>query len=227
MTLRSNRTKAKGLPVPRYEVIGIVGDVVNHLDARVEPTYYLPILDGQFDEVYMMLRTSVEPHSVTSAVREEIHRLNPDLPIFQVRTMDEVIGNSASDRQFSMLLFGAFASLAVLLAAVGLYGVLSYAVSQRRSEIGIRLALGAAVSDVRGMVLKQGMTPAIAGVAAGLLGAFFAAQIMKGLLFHVVPTDPLTFFLVPVFLLCVSALACYIPAFRATRIDPTVALRTE
>lgn len=221
------RKRVQGLPVPRYEVIGVVGDVVPHLDAPVQPTFYLPILDGGFDEVYMMVHTLGEPHSVTSAVREEIRRLNPDLPIFQVRTMEEVIGKSASDRQFSMLLFGSFAALAVLLAAVGLYGVLSYAVSQRKSEIGIRLALGASLSDVRSLVLKEGMRPAIAGIAAGLLGAFFAAQIMKGLLFRVVPTDPLTFLFVPVFLFCISALACYIPAFRATRIDPTVALRAE
>ena len=141
--------------------------------------------------------------------------------------MEEILGRSASDRQFSMLLFGSFAALALLLAAVGLYGVLAYAVAQRKSEIGIRMALGADKGDVSNLILKEGMKPAAAGIAAGLLGAFFTTQILKSFLFGTAPTDPLTFCLVPILLLGVAALACYIPAARAARIDPTVALRTE
>jgi putative ABC transport system permease protein len=217
----------KKRPVPRYQVIGVVGDVLKHLDAQVQPTMYVPLLDGRYTDIHLILHTSVEPHSVIGAVREEIHRLRPDLPLFQVRTMEEALGRSASDRAFNMLLLGAFALLAVLLAAVGVYGVLSYGVTQRTSEIGIRLALGAGNSAVRGLVLKQGMLPAAIGVGAGLLAAAAIVRVMRSLLFHVQPYDPLTFLLIPLFLLAISALACYLPALRATRIDPTVALRTE
>jgi predicted permease len=214
-------------PVRRYQVIGIVGDTVKDLDAKIQPTFYLPILDGDNDDVTLVLHTSVEPHSVTSAVRQEIHRLSPDIPLFKIRTMEEILGQSASDRKFSMLLFSSFAGLALLLAAVGLYGVLSYSVSQRRSELGIRLALGADPSSVRALVLKEGMKPAIVGVVGGLLGAVFAGQAMKSLLFGVAPSDPLTFALVPVVLLAITLLACYVPSVRATRINPADALRTE
>jgi macrolide transport system ATP-binding/permease protein len=220
-------SKAKGTPVPRYQVIGVVGDVLKHLDAKVQPTFYVPLLDGDFNDVYIVLHTAVEPHSVTADVREEIHRLRPDLPLFEVRTMQEALGNSASDRGFHMLLFGAFAALAVLLAAVGLYGVLSYGVTQRRGEIGIRLALGADNSAVRGLILKQGMLPASIGAAIGLVIAASLTRVIQSLLFHVDPFDPITFLLIPVFLLATSALACYVPAVRATHVDPTVALRTE
>ena len=220
----ANRT---GNPVRRYQVIGIVGDVLERIDAEVQPTVYIPLLDGDFNNIYAVFRTAAEPHSVTGAVREEIHRVQPDLPLFKVSTMEEALGRSASDRQFQMLLFASFALLAVLLAAVGLYGVLSYGVSQRRSEIGIRLALGANTSTVRGLILKQGMLPACFGVVAGLLAALFLAQVIKTLLFQVEPLDPLTFVLIPLFLLLVSALACYFPALRATRIDPAIALRVE
>jgi predicted permease len=219
--------KAKGEIIPRHEIVGIVGDVIKRLDAPVEPTVYRPILDGGFDQVYILVHTSVEPHSVTSAVREEIHRLDPDLPLFEVRSMEEVIGRSASNRQFSMLLFGSFAALAVVLAAVGLYGVLSYSVSQRKGEIGIRLALGAEPSNVRGMILREGLKPALAGLLAGLVGALFASRVIGSLLFGISATDPLTFILVPLLLLGISVAACTLPAVRATRIDPTEALRTE
>src|SRR5207248_5068145 len=161
---------------------------------------------------YIVLHTAAEPDSVTAAVREEIHHVRPDLPLFQVRTMEEALGRSASDRQFHMLLFGSFAALAVLLAAVGLYGVLSYGVTQRRGEIGIRLALGAGNSVVRGLILKQGMVPASTGVVLGLLIAASLTRVMQTLLFRVDAFDPITFLLIPVFLLAVSALACYLPA---------------
>jgi predicted permease len=216
-----------GKPVPRYQVIGVVGDVLKHLDKKIQPTFYVPLLDGHFNDIYIILHTTSEPHSVVGAVRAEIHRLQPDLPLFQVQTMEEALGQSASDHQFHVLLFGSFALMAVLLAGVGLYGVLSYGVSQRRSEIGIRLALGARSSDVRLLILKQGMVPAAAGVAAGLAFALLLARVMQSLLFHVDPFDPATFLLIPTFLIVICIFACYLPAVRATRIDPTLALRTE
>ncbi len=162
-----DKQKFKGNPVPRYEVIGVVGDVLSGIDQKITPTVYMPLLDGAWDQIYVLLHTAVEPHSIASPARSEIEKLNPDLAVFEVRTMDEIIGHSASDRQFSMLLFGSFAGLALLLAAVGLYGVLSYAVSQRKSEIGIRMALGASNSDVSRLVLSEGMKPAIAGIILG------------------------------------------------------------
>jgi predicted permease len=212
---------------PRYEIVGVVGDVPATLDADIEPTVYVPILDGKWDEVYFVLHTSVEPRSILPAVRAEIHRLDPDLPLFRIRTMQDILGYSASGRQFSMVLFSSFAGLALLLAAVGLYGVLSYSVSQRRGEIGIRLALGADRSNVRSLVLRQGMKPALIGIAAGLLGAIFAAQAIKTLLFNVTPADPITFAVVPLILFATTLLASYVPSARATRIDPATALRIE
>ncbi len=222
-----NKNKFNGNPVPRYEVIGVVGDVLSAIDGKITPTLYFSLFDGARDQVYVLLHTAVEPHSIIAAARNEIHKLNPDLAVFEVRTMEEIIGHSASDRQFSMLLFGSFAGFAVLLAAVGLYGVLSYAVSQRKGEIGIRMALGASHSDVSGLVLKEGMKPALTGIAVGIVGALFASRILQSMLFGITPLDPLTFTIVPPVLLAVAALACYLPAFRATRIDPTVALRVE
>ncbi len=222
-----NKNKFSGNPVPRYEVIGVVGDVLSSIDGKITPTVYVPLFDGAWDQIYVLLHTAVEPHSIIAAARNEINRLNPDLAIFKIQTMEEIIGHSASDRQFSLLLFGSFAGLAVLLAAVGLYGVLSYAVSQRKGEIGIRMALGASQSDVSGLVLMEGMKPALAGIGVGMVGALFASRILQGMLFGTTPLDPLTFVTVPPVLLAVAALACYLPAARASRIDPTVALRTE
>jgi predicted permease len=223
----AERNKRSGKPIPRYQVIGVVGDVLTQLDEKIQPAFYVPLLDGHYNDIYILLHTASEPHSVMGAVRAEIHRVQPDLPLFQVQTMEEALGQSASDHRFHLLLFGSFALLAVVLAAVGLYGVLSYGVSQRRAEIGIRLALGARSSDVTLLILKQGMLPAAAGVAAGVGSALLLARVIQSLLFHVDPFDPATFFLIPAFLVAVCACACYLPAVRAARTDPTVALRTE
>jgi ABC-type antimicrobial peptide transport system permease subunit len=161
------------------------------------------------------------------AVRNEIHRLDPGLAIYSIRTVDELMGRSTADRRFTMLLFAAFAALAVLLAAVGLFGVVSYAVSQRTTEIGIRMALGATRGDVSRLVVMQGLRPAIVGITCGVVGAALASQALRSLLFGVAPIDPLTFSLVPPLLLAVAGLASYLPARRATHVDPTLALRTE
>ena len=154
-----------------YEVIGVVGDVVGFLGRQPQPVFYRPLLDGGYGGATVLLHTSVPPRSVASAVVHEIHKLEPSLAIYDVRTMEEVLGRSATDRRFTMFLFGAFAGLAMLLAAVGLYGVLSYVVTQRRGEIGIRVALGARDSDVSSLIVWQGMKPALAGIAVGLLAA--------------------------------------------------------
>ena len=209
---------------PHFEIVGVVGDVVKHLDAPVQPTMYFPLANH---EAYIVMHTSGDPHSVASAARHEINALDHDLPVFEIRTMDEIIGHSAQNREFSVLLLGLFAALALGLAAIGLYGVLSYIVSQRTAEIGIRMALGAPSSEVRRLILVQGMKPALVGIAAGLIGAAFGTKLLSGLLFGIGAGDPLTFVSVPLVLLTVAVIACLIPAIRATRIDPTFALRRE
>src|SRR5207237_3170297 len=141
--------------------------------------------------------------------------------------MDELWNTSTAGRQFNMRLFAAFAGMALLLAGIGLYGLVSHSVSQRKAEIGIRMALGARSSDVNRMVLLQGLKPALAGVIIGVVAAAFATRILQSQLFGVTPADPITFVVVPLLLLTVAALACFLPAIRATRLDPTDALRAE
>jgi len=193
----------------------------------VTPTMYRPLLDVANSGAAILVRTAVAPESVLPALRQQVHQVDAGLVLSQPRTLEELVGRSTSDRRFTMGLFVAFAALAVLLAAIGLYGVVSYGVSQRTAEIGVRIALGATRADVSRLVVMQGLKPACAGVAIGLVGAAAAAQLLRTLLFGVVPTDPLTFALVPAALLAVAAVACYLPALRAARLDPTVALRTE
>jgi predicted permease len=221
------RERNQGMPAPRYEVIGIVGDVLPTLDSPVTPTLYRPMLDVANSGVSVLLHTSVEPRSLGNVARGAILELDPALAVFRVQTMEDQVGRSTADRQFTLLLFAAFAGLAVVLATVGLYGVVSYAVSQRRTEIGIRMALGATKSDVSQLVMMQGLKPVIAGAVLGLIAAAFASRILRTLLFGVTPADPLTFVLVPALLFAVAAAACYVPAMRAARQNPTVALRTE
>jgi len=144
-----------------------------------------------------------------------------------VRTTEEILDVAVQRREFSILLLSLFAGLALALAAVGLYGVLSYTVSQRTGEMGIRMALGANAGDVRGLILVQGMKPALAGIVAGIAGALFATRLMSSLLFHVSAMDQITFAAVAVSLIGVAIMACVLPAIRATRIDPTIALRRE
>jgi len=220
------RQMITGKPAPRHEIIGVVGDVPVALDAKIQPTMYLPIQNGA-DAMTVVLHSRMDPNGVVAAARREIEKMDPDLAVFDIRSMDQVLNSSTTDREFNVLLLGSFAALAVILAAVGLYGVLSYAVSQRRGEIGIRMALGANASEVSGWVLKQGMKPAIAGVVAGVIGALMLSRVLKSLLFGVTPLDPLTFVTTAGVLATAALLACAAPAWRATRVDPAVTLRQE
>ena len=221
------RAKLQGGPVVKYEIVGVVGDTVASLDRAPEPTLYRPLLDGDYGRATILLHTRVAPQAVADAALREIHGLDRSLAVFDVRTFEEALGRSAADRRFAMLLFGSFAALALLLASVGLYGVLSYTVTQRRGEIGIRMALGASQGHVSRFILWEGLKPALAGIAIGFGAALFVCRILRSLLFGIVPLDPLTFSVVPPLLVGVSVLACYLPALRATRVDPTVALRSE
>jgi len=221
------RSRIQGTPVPHYEVIGVVKEVLASLDAKPSPTLYRPLLDVANAGATVVLHTAGEPKSVITDARNEIQRIDPDLAVSRIQTMNELLSASTTGRQFNMVLFASFAGLALLLAAIGLYGLVSHSVSQRRAEIGVRMALGATASDVNKMVLFQGLKPAIWGVVIGLAAAAFAAQILRSQLFGVTPIDPLTFALVPMLLLAVAALACGPPTLYAIRLDPAVALRAE
>lgn len=193
----------------------------------VEPTVYMPLLDGDSNDVYIVAHTTRNPDTEIAALQKTIHRLDLSLPVHDVRTIQQIAAESTADRQFSLVLLSLFAGLALVLAAVGLYGVVSYAVSERTNEIGIRMALGATRTGISRTVLLQGMKPAITGIAAGLIGAAFLTSTLQTMLFGVDAVDPVTFTAVPLVLLGIVALACTLPAYRASRIDPLTALRVE
>jgi putative ABC transport system permease protein len=173
------------------------------------------------------VRTTVDPASLIAAARQQVLELDRDLPVFNVRTMEQVLANSVASYRQNTILLGLFAAVAFVLAAVGIYGVLAYDVAQRRHEIGIRLALGAQTRDVLKLVVGHGMALALLGTGLGLAGAFALTRWLKTLLFGVSTTDPRTFAGVALLLILVALLACWIPARRATKVDPLRALRHE
>ena len=175
----------------------------------------------------MIVKTSVEPYSLIGAIKNEIRAIDKDQPIAQVQTLNDKLSDSVAPQRFTLQLLGVFGLTALLLASAGIYGVMSYAVTQRTHEIGIRMALGAQLRDVLKLVVKGGMTLTLIGVVIGLGGAVALTRLMSRLLFGVTPTDPLTFVCVAVGLTLVAFMACYIPARRATKVDPMIALRCE
>jgi predicted permease len=212
---------------PRYEIVGIVGDVLISLDDTPQPTMYRPALQGLENTEYAVVDAPGDTRAVSERLRKAVGSLDPDIPAFQVRTMSQIIGESSRHRALTAALLGSFAALALILSAVGLYGVLSYLIAQRTAEVGIRMALGATRGVICRLVLVQGLGPALTGVVIGLLAAFGLARAMRGVLFGVAPADTLTFVSAPAILIIVAAAACIAPAWRATRVDPVIALRTE
>jgi predicted permease len=221
------RGRLQNVPVPKYQVIGVVGDVLASLESQPSPTFYRPVLDVANAGALVVLHTTVEPKSVIGPVQDEIHRIGSTLAINRIRTMEEILDASVAGRQFNMRLFASFAALAVLLAAIGLYGLVSHSVSQRTAEIGIRMALGASRSDVHSMIMRQGLKPVIVGVFIGLVAAGVAMRILRSQLFGVTALDPATFAVVPIVLLAVAVLASVLPAIRATRLDAKAALHAD
>ncbi len=213
---------------PWRTVVGLVPDVkYRSLEHEPEPEMYVPGAQSPMDWIYFVVRTEGDPVSLAPALRQQIASLDPNLPVFAVGTLEQLVTRSVGQRRFTMLLLGSFAALALLLAVVGIYGVMSYAVSRRTHEIGIRVALGAQRDDILKLVGGQGMALALLGVGLGLAGAFAVTRFLSSLLFGITPTDPLTFAGVAFVLAAVALLACYLPARRATRVDPMVALRYE
>jgi putative ABC transport system permease protein len=210
------------------EIVGIVGDVRHSgLDADVRSTIYWPYARNAYGGMALTIRTTGDTASVVSAIRKIVNQQDPDLALADITTMDEVVSRSVAQRRLMMVMLGIFAGAALLLSAVGIYGVIAYGVTQRTQEIGIRLALGAQRSDVLRMIVGQAAWLSLAGIAIGAAGAFALTRLMADLLFHVKPFDPVTFAAVAAILGLVALLAGYVPGRRATRVDPVVALRAE
>jgi putative ABC transport system permease protein len=217
---------------PWVTIVGVVGDVRQMgLDAPVKPEMYLPYKQVNyqpwFAPGYLVIRTSVEPTSLTAAVRREVYAVDPEQPVANVQTMAEILGEESQQRRVGMTLFAVFAGLALALASLGIYGVLSFFVIQHTQEIGVRLALGAQPRSILALVLRRGMRLALAGVGLGLMGALALTRLMQSQLFGVSPSEPLTYAGIALLLTTVALLACYLPARRAMRVDPMVALRYE
>jgi putative ABC transport system permease protein len=209
-------------------IVGVVGDAKHYfLEEEQRPQMYDSYSQDPGLFATVLIRTTGEPLSLTEAVRQAIWKVDPDQPMWKIRTVEFLMSRSTADRRFLMVLMGIFASLALVLTIIGLYGVISYLVNQRTQEIGIRMALGAQLSDIMRMVLKQGMVLVLTGVALGLAAAWLLTRLMSRLLYQVSATDPVTFAVIAVLLIMVALLACYVPARRATKVDPLVALRYE
>jgi putative ABC transport system permease protein len=210
------------------EIVGVVADVKHFgLETSARPTMYLPHGQSPARLMILTVRASSDPMNLAAAVRREVTSLDSNLAVSNVRTMEQVVGESVAAPRFTLLLLGIFAGLAMILAAVGIYGVISYSVTQRTHEIGLRMALGAGASDVLKMVVGQGALLALIGVAIGLAGAFGVTRLMSTLLFNVSATDPLTFALIATLLVGVALAASFIPARKAAKVDPMAALRCE
>lgn len=230
--LRPRDSQTAGSAPFRRTIVGIVSDVKgSSLAASSSALVYAPLTqykrEGWSNSLMLAVKSSVPPTTLTSAVTEQVRGLDPDQPVTAVRTIDELLRRTLSEARFSLLLFGLFAGLALVLAAIGIYGVMATTVTQRRQEIGLRMALGAQKHDVLKLIISQGMILVAVGVGVGLAFAVGLTRLMSTLLYEVSPTDPLTLVVITLLLSVVALLACYLPARRATKVDPLVALRYE
>jgi len=211
------------------EIVGVVGDVkYNGLADEIQPAYYQPLAQAQSSAISIVLKTeAADPLSLTTAARDVVKSVDSELPLAYVGTMEQRLALATAQPRFRATLIAFFAALAVVLACVGVYGVISYLVANRTHEIGIRVALGAQSRDVLRLVLRQGLKLTLAGVGCGLLASLILTRLMRKLLFGVSATDPLTFVVISLLLIAVALVACWIPARRTTKVDPMVALRYE
>jgi putative ABC transport system permease protein len=226
--LKQGWPEDEGKRNPWREIVGVVGDSKQlGLDAVTHMQTFIPLAQAPPWRVRLALRTAGEPMAVAAPVRELVRTLDADLPVYELHTMDELISTSVAPRRFTMLLLGIFAGLALLLAAVGLYGVIAYSVARRTREIGVRVAVGATARDVFQLVVHQGMRLSLLGLSLGIAGALALTNLLASLLYGVSPFDPVAFLVAPIVLLATAFLACTAPALLATHIDPMRALRTE
>jgi putative ABC transport system permease protein len=217
---------------PWETIVGVVGDVkYSGLDSGSGPTLYVPYNENGWAmwarEMYLVVRSSGSAPGIVPAIRTQLAGMDSTIPLAQIRTMDELLDESLVQQRFRTWLVTGFAALALLLSAIGIYGLISYSVSQRTREIGVRIALGAQRSNVLGLVLRDVLQVLAFGLLLGLVGALSATRIMRSLLYSTSATDPLSFAATSFTLIAVALLACYIPAHRATKVDPMVALRYE
>jgi putative ABC transport system permease protein len=219
---------AMGPNFPATEIVGVIGDVkYDQMAAEMAPNVYLSYQQSGYPGYYIILRTTSDPLALAGAARAAVAGVRSDVPVYDLLTMEQRIANSTSRNKFNTLLLLAFSVLALVLAAVGLYGVVAYSVTQRTREIGIRIALGARTGDVLRLIVAQGMRLVLAGALVGLAGALALTRLLRSLLFGVSSADPLTFVIIPVVLATVALLACWLPARRAAKVDPVEALRFE
>jgi putative ABC transport system permease protein len=212
---------------PWMQVVGVVKDVKHEMSLPITEDFYVPHAQDPWQSMVLVAKTKVEPAAMAAPIRQQVWSMDKDQPVFDVHTMREVRAISLALYSFSSVMLSIFAGVALLLAAIGIYGVMSYAVTQRTQEIGIRMALGARGMDVLKLVVRNGMALALIGVAVGLAGAYALTRLLGSLLVGVKPTDVVTFSTVTFGLLLIALLACFIPARRATKVDPMVALRYE
>src|ERR1051326_4745737 len=217
---------------PWETIVGVVGDVkYSGLDSRPEPAIYVPYNEnawvGWGREMYLVVRSNGSAPQIVPAIRAELAGMDSTLPLAQVRTMDELLDESLVQQRFRTWLISGFAALALLLSAIGIYALISYSVSQRTREIGVRVALGAQRSNVLGMVLREGLQLLLFGLLLGWLAAFSATRVLRSLLYSTSATDAVSFAATSITLIAVALLACYVPARRATKVDPMIALRYE
>jgi putative ABC transport system permease protein len=225
---RFGRSSPEDKDVKWMEIVGVVSHVKNYgVDQESRVEIYLPYFQSPVTNATLLVRSSTDPAALAASVRQAVKAVDPEVPVYSVRTLAEIVSDRTAQRRLAVMLITVFAAVALLLAAVGIYGVMSYAVAQRTQEIGIRMALGAERRDILRMVLRHGSLMAAAGIGLGLAVALGLARLITSLLFQVSATDPPTFSVVPVVLIAVALLACYIPARRATRVDPLVALRYQ